>query len=153
MPHFPQAFALFRHRRGRKTKTSSDASQEAPERARKDTPKEANCISRAASLLCVFTSVVSQAFLRRVPSPQGLGYCSSPPCAGNLFCHGGIGIHPCPAMAPYYTTNLVYGGKRRTYGFAAADLSGLSLPDAPCEHTDIRGNPKNRGFVHNCGSI
>lgn len=25
------------------------------------------------------------------------------------------------------------------YGFAAADLSGLSLPDAPCEHTDIRG--------------
>lgn len=97
---------------GRKTETSSDASQEAPERARKDTPKEANCISRAASLLCVFTSVVSQAFLRRVPSPQGLGHCSSPPCAGNLFCHGGIGIHPCPATVSYYTTKS--GLRRKT---------------------------------------
>ena len=39
---FSIEFALLsRHRRGRKTKTSSDASQEAPERARKDTPKEA----------------------------------------------------------------------------------------------------------------
>ena len=97
---------------GNQTKTSSDASQEAPERARKDTPKEANCISRAASLLCVFTSVVSQAFLRRVPSPQGLGYCSSPPCAGNLFYHGGIGIHPCPATASYCTTKS--GLRRKT---------------------------------------
>lgn len=97
---------------GRKTETSSDASQEAPERARKDTPKEANCISRAASLLCVFTSVVSQAFLRRVPSPQGCGYCSSPPCAGNLFYHGGTGIHPCPATVSYYTTKS--GLRRKT---------------------------------------
>ena len=32
--------ALRLNRRGRETKTSSDASQEAPERARKDTPKE-----------------------------------------------------------------------------------------------------------------
>lgn len=79
---------------GRKTETSSDASQEAPERARKDTPKEANCISRAASLLCVFTSVVSQAFLRRVPSPQGCGYCSSPPCAGNLFRLNDLDLRP-----------------------------------------------------------
>ena len=142
-PCSPKAFASSSNQRGRKTKTSSDASQEAPERARKDTPKEANCISRAASLLCVFTSVVSQAFLRRIPCPQGCGYCSSPPCAGNLFYHCGTGIHPCPAMASYYTTNQVCDGKRRTYGFAAADLSGLSLPDAPCEHTDIRGKPKN----------
>lgn len=97
---------------GRKTKTSSDAPQEAPERARKDTPKEANCISRAASLLCVFTSVVSQAFLRRVPCPQGCGYCSSPPCAGNLFYHGGTGIHPCPATVSYYTTKS--GLRRKT---------------------------------------
>ena len=110
---FSIEFALLsRHRRRRKTKTSSDASQEAPERARKDTPKEANCISRAASLLCVFTSVVSQAFLRRVPSPQGLGYCSSPPCAGNLFCHGGICIHSCPATASYCTTKS--GLRRKT---------------------------------------
>lgn len=85
---------LYRHRRGRKTETSSDAPQEAPERARKDTPKEANCISRAASLLCVFTSVVSQAFLRRVPCPQGLGYCSSPPCAGNLFRLNDLDLRP-----------------------------------------------------------
>ena len=35
-----RACAPFCNRRGRETKTSSDASQEAPERARKDTPKE-----------------------------------------------------------------------------------------------------------------
>ncbi len=37
---FLRACALFQTSAGRKTKTSSDASQEAPERARKDTPKE-----------------------------------------------------------------------------------------------------------------
>ena len=109
---FPSGFRPIQTSAGRKTKTSSDASQEAPERARKDTPKEVNCISRAASLLCVFTSVVSQAFLRRVPCPQGLGYCSSPPCAGNLFYHGGIGIHPCSATVSYYTTKS--GLRRKT---------------------------------------
>ena len=112
VPRLPGSLRPGQTSAGRKTKTSSDASQEAPERARKDTPKEANCISRAASLLCVFTSVVSQAFLRRVPSPQGLGYCSSPPCAGNLFYHGGIGILPSPATASYYTKKS--GLRRKT---------------------------------------
>ena len=50
---------------------------------------------------------------------------------------------PAPQRFPIIPQNQVCGGKRRTYGFAAADLSGLSLPDAPCEHTDIRGKPKN----------
>ena len=71
-----------------------------------------NCSTRAVTLLCVFTRIVSQAFLRRVPSPLGLGYCSSPPCAGNLFCHGGTGIHPCPATASYCTTKS--GLRRKT---------------------------------------
>ena len=86
----------------------------------------------AVTLLCVFTSIVSQAFLRRVPSPQGLGYRSSPPCAGNLFCHGGTGIHPCPATASYYTTKSgLRRKKRHMYGFAvaifAADIGNNSL--------------------------
>ena len=88
------ACAPFQTSEGRKTKTSSDASQEAPERARKDTPKEVNC-TRAVTLLCVFPSVVSQAVLRRVPCPQGWRSrgdrptrCRGKrdhPCAGNLF--------------------------------------------------------------------
>ena len=63
---------LSRHRRGRKTETSSDASQEAPERARKDTPKEARlrwarvCLSRA-SLQAKFSG-----FLATLPMAAGL---------------------------------------------------------------------------------
>jgi hypothetical protein len=37
---FPSGLRPDRHRKRRKTKTSSDASREAPERAWKDTPKE-----------------------------------------------------------------------------------------------------------------
>ena len=74
---------LCRHRRGQKTETSSDASDEAPERAQKDTPKEANCIIGQLTLPCVF-----QVKFLRLPSDashvRSIGYSSSPHCAGNL---------------------------------------------------------------------
>ena len=50
----PELAPYFRHRRGRKTKTSSDASDEAPERARKDAPKEAKLRLDTASSFSVF---------------------------------------------------------------------------------------------------
>ena len=58
---FSQAFALFRHRRGRETKTSSDASREAPERARKDTPKEVK-LHKGSYPSVRLSGEVSQAF-------------------------------------------------------------------------------------------
>ena len=83
---FPSELALLsRHRRGRKTETPSDASDEAPERAQKDTPKEANCIIGQLTLLCVF-----QVKFLRLPSDashvrRGGGRDGRvPPCAGNL---------------------------------------------------------------------
>ena len=94
VPRLPQACALFRHRRGRETKTSSNASREAPERARKDTPKEANCISRAASLLCVFP-VKFLRLSRDASHVRGGDYgCSPPARAGNLFRLNDLDLRP-----------------------------------------------------------
>ncbi len=61
---------LFRHRRGRKTKTSSDASDEAPERARNDAPKEVK-LHEGSILFSRHSGEVSQASIRRFPCPQG----------------------------------------------------------------------------------
>ena len=61
---------LSRHRRGRKTKTSSDASDEAPERARNDTPKEVK-LHKGSILFSRHSGEVSQASIRRFPWPQG----------------------------------------------------------------------------------
>jgi hypothetical protein len=61
---------LFRHRRGRKTKTSSDASDEAPERARNDAPKEVK-LHEGSILFSRHSGEVSQASIRRFPWPQG----------------------------------------------------------------------------------
>ena len=61
VPRLPQAFALFRHRKRRKTKTSSDASREAPERARKDTPKEVK-LHKGSYPSVRLSGEVSQAF-------------------------------------------------------------------------------------------
>ena len=93
---------LSRHRRGRKTETSSDASDEAPERARKDAPKEAK-LHEGSILFSRLSGEVSQASIRRFPWPQGRRSRPPPegsdmsvasanghdkrdhPCAGNLF--------------------------------------------------------------------
>ena len=112
MPHFPGSLRSVCNRRGQKTKTSSDAPQEAPERARKDTPKEVKLhfegsIPSVRLYKCSFSG-----FLATRPKSAGVCYCSSPPCAGNLFYHGGTGIHPCPATASYYTTKS--GLRRKT---------------------------------------
>ena len=61
VPRLPQAFALFRHRKRRKTETSSDASREAPERARKDTPKEVK-LHKGSYPSVRLSGEVSQAF-------------------------------------------------------------------------------------------
>lgn len=85
---------LFRHRRGRKTKTSSDASDEAPERARNDAPKEVK-LHEGSILFSRHSGEVSQASIRRFPCPRRRSVSSKPPCrtamerrpyrAGNLF--------------------------------------------------------------------
>ena len=82
-PRFPKSLRpLSRHRRGRKTKTSSDASDEAPERAQKDTSKEVKLHWIAVSSSCAFRvkflRLSSDASHVRVP-----GYCSSPFPRGN----------------------------------------------------------------------
>ena len=69
-PCLPGACALFRHRRERKTETSSDASDEAPERARKDAPKEVK-LHEGSILFSRLSGEVSQASIRRFPCPQG----------------------------------------------------------------------------------
>ena len=52
--------------------------------------------------------------------------------------------------AAYYTTKS--GLRTKSREFPAADLSGLSLPDAPCERTDIRERAENltRGVRIDC---
>ncbi len=70
-PRLPKACALFRHRRGRKTETSSDASDEAPERARKDATKEVKLHCEGSHPSLRLSVGVSQASIRRFPCPQG----------------------------------------------------------------------------------
>ena len=55
---------LSRYRRGRKTETSSDASDEAPERARNDAPKEVK-LHEGSILFSRHSGEVSQASIRR----------------------------------------------------------------------------------------
>ena len=66
----PGLAALSRHRRKRKTETSSDASDEAPERARNDAPKEVK-LHEGSILFSRHSGEVSQASIRRFPCPQG----------------------------------------------------------------------------------
>lgn len=139
---FHKSLHPFQTSEGRKTETSSDASREAPERARKDTPKEVK-LHKGSYPSVRLSGVVSQAFLRRVPSPQGCATVLRLPAREICFITAAPTFIPAPQRFPIIPQNQACGGKRRTYGFAAADLSGLSLPDAPCEHTDIRGKPKN----------
>ena len=56
-----EACAPFQTSAGRKTKTSSDASREAPERARKDTPKEVK-LHKGSYPSVRLSGEVSQAF-------------------------------------------------------------------------------------------
>ena len=105
---------LSRHRRGRKTETSSDASQEAPERARKDTPKEARlrlarmCLSRA-SLQAKFSG-----FLATLP--MAAAAVSSKPLyrAGNLFRRGELRLRPSRVGMCIIPKNQACGRKIRT---------------------------------------
>ena len=60
-PRLPQACAPLQTSAGRKTKTSSDASREAPERARKDTPKEVK-LHKGSYPSVRLSGEVSQAF-------------------------------------------------------------------------------------------
>ena len=63
---------LSRHRRGRKTETSSDASQEAPERARKDTPKEVKLHEGSYPSVRLYKRSFS-GFLATLPMAAGSG--------------------------------------------------------------------------------
>ena len=106
-----------------------------------------NCSTRAVTLLCVFTSIVSQAFLRRVPCPrEGWRRTQSVrptvPRAGNLFCRGDSNRSVSRWWLHYIKkSGLLTEISRRD--FSAAGLSGLSLPDARYEHTSIRANAAN----------
>ena len=130
-------FLLPRHRRGRKTKTSSDASQEAPERTRKDTPKEVNCILEQqlfrASLQAKFSG-----FLATLPmsAVSRLNYAA---CAGNLFAtakwacafsvEAPIVYHKIRSADEKSHRSVFRMGRRRC-GFPPAGLSGLSQPES-----------------------
>ena len=98
---------------------------------------------RAVTLLCVFP--VKFLRLSRDASQVRRGWATDLrlPAREICFVTAASAFTPAPQRLHIVPQNQVCGEKRRTYGFAAADLSGLSLPDAPCEHTDIRGKPKN----------
>ena len=102
-----------------------------------------NCIMRAVTLLCVFP--VKFLRLSRDASQVRRDWATvlRLPAREICFITAAPAFIPAPQRLHIVPQNQVCGEKRRTYGFAAADLSGLSLPDAPCEHTDIRGKPKN----------
>ena len=98
---------------------------------------------RAVTLLCVFP--VKFLRLSRDASQVRRGWATDLrlPAREICFVTAASAFTPAPQRLHIVPQNQVCGEKRRTYGFAAADLSGLSLPDSPCEHTDIRGKPKN----------
>ena len=99
-------------------------------------------MTRAASLLCVFTSIVSQAFLRRFPCPRRRPRRDRP--TTREFCFASAVrdcAHSALTVILYQKSGLLTEISRRD--FSAAGLSGLSLPDAPCEHTTIRATAAN----------
>ena len=87
---FLSVCALFRHRRGRKTETSSDASDEAPERARNDAPKEVK-LHEGSILFSRHSGEVSQASIQRFPWPQRWGATSATQLRGKSVCRGDLG--------------------------------------------------------------
>lgn len=74
---------------------------------------------RAVTLLVRPSGEVSQAFIRRVPCPQGSGFgalgerTQSIPCAGNLLCHGGTVLTAPPKQCTKYIINS--GLQTKTY--------------------------------------
>lgn len=132
---------LFRHRLGRETKTSSDASDEAPERARKDTSEEAKLHLCGSAILCVFPVE----FLR-LPSDAshvrggGLGE-TALPRGNSVLPRRFESLRLALAATLYQKSGLLAEISRRE--ISAAGLSGLSLPDAHYEHTSIRASATN----------
>ena len=98
-------------------------------------------MTRAASLLCVFTSIVSQAFLRRVPCPRSRLLFFTLPAREICFVRPSVVAHTLKTPILYQKIRPATEISRRD--FPAAGLSGLSLPDAPCEHTSIRPSAAN----------
>ena len=98
---------------------------------------------RAVTLLCVFP--VKFLRLSRDASQVRRGWATDLrlPAREICFVTAASAFTPAPQRLHIVPQNQVCGEKRRTYGFAAADLSGLSLPDAPCEHTTIRATAAN----------
>ncbi len=136
-----RACSPFYNRRGRETKTSSDASDEAPERARKDTSEEAKLHLCGSAILCAFPVE----FLR-LPSDAshvrggGLGE-TALPRGNSVLPRRFESLRLALAATLYQKSGLLTEISRRD--FSAAGLSGLSLPDAPCEHTTIRASTTN----------
>ena len=86
VPCLPQAFALFRHRRGRKTETSSDASRDS-----------LFILSSPAIELCMEASYgISTVTLKNLWS-ELVGYCQSPPFSNvSLPAHRSSRSGRCP---------------------------------------------------------
>lgn len=102
-----------RHRKRRKTKTSSDASREAPERARKDTPKEAKLHYEGS---CPFFCVFPVKFLR-LPSDasqvrRGWATVLRLPAREICFVTAAPAFIPAPRRLPIIPQNQVRGGKK-----------------------------------------
>ena len=96
---------------------------------------------RAASLLCVFTSIVSQAFLRRVPCPRSRLLFFALPAREFYLLRRFESLRLALAATLYQKSGLLTEISRRD--ISAAGLSGLSLPDAHYEHASIRASAAN----------
>ena len=141
---------LYRHRRGRKTETSSDASQEAPERARKDTPEEARLLLGGSAFSVRLYKRSFSGFLATLPMAAGGGHAGrvTLPLRGKSVLPQRFGsLHFALACLVYHKIRPT-GGKSRRRRMAHAHFfrrrpPGLSQPDAPCEHPDIRARAEN----------
>ena len=126
-PCSPKAFASSSNRRGRKTKTSSGASDEAPERARKDTPKEVK-LHKGSYPSVRLSGEVSQASIRRVPCPQGCATVLRLPAREICFITAALAFIPAPQRLSIIPQNQVCGGKNA----ARTDSPPQTYPGSLC---------------------
>ena len=116
-----------RHRRGRKTETSSDASREAPERAQKDTPKEANCLGSRTPLMRLSCEGFSGFHVTLPMSAGAVAEDGDPPTTREICfaMAGGVHAHSARTAIVYHKFRPA-DEKTSEEVFPDADLPGLS---------------------------
>ena len=131
-----------------KQDTSSDTSREVPERTHKDTTKEARLHEGSVLPLRLCKSWILRSFSRRFPCPRfavggGRGATALPLRAREICFAAAIWIPPFRFGVFSIPKNKACGRKLSRSESLRRRPPGLSQPDAPYEHTDIRAKAEN----------